>query len=45
MKTSMTFTINVKTAEKFKKACKRHGIKQSVKVNTLIDDWLERNNK
>jgi len=43
MKKNMTFAIDPRSAEKFKKRCLKKGLKQSVVVNKLMDEWINNN--
>ena len=41
----VTITVDSDIFEKFKKVCEENDIKVSTKINTLIKEWLEKNNR
>ena len=40
----VTITVDSDIFEKFKKICERNDVKVSTKINTLIKEWLRKNN-
>jgi len=44
-KIPITVTIDEEVFEKFKKLCEENDIKVSTKVNSLMKEWVNNNNK
>jgi hypothetical protein len=44
-KIPVTITVDLELFEKFKKVCAENDIKVSTKINTLIKEWLDKNNR
>lgn len=44
-KVPLNITVDKETIEKFKELCEDNDIKVSTKINTLIKEWIEGNNK
>lgn len=44
-KIPFTITVDEVLLKSFREVCEKNDIKMSTKINTLIKDWLEENNK
>jgi len=44
-KVPITVTIDEEILYNFREVCENNDIKMSTKINSLIKDWIERNNK
>ncbi|MEM2131551.1 MAG: hypothetical protein QXR96_03435 [Candidatus Woesearchaeota archaeon] len=44
-KTQINITVDKEVLDKFKKICKKKDIKISTKINTLIREWTEKEEK
>ncbi len=43
-KIPITITVDSDLFDRFKRVCEENDIKVSTKINTLIKEWLEKNN-
>ncbi|MGF3584330.1 MAG: hypothetical protein ACQXXD_01245 [Thermoplasmatota archaeon] len=44
-KVALTITVDEEVLNNFKEVCENNDIKISTKINTLMKEWIERNNK
>ncbi|MEM0466702.1 MAG: hypothetical protein QXX20_03780 [Candidatus Thermoplasmatota archaeon] len=44
-KVALTITVDEEILQNFKEICENNDIKISTKINTLMKEWIERNNK
>lgn len=44
-KVSLNITVDLEVLEKFRSICNKNDIKISTKINTLMKEWINRNNE
>ena len=44
-KVSLNITVDLEVLEKFRSICNKNDIKVSTKINTLMKEWINRNNE